>query len=129
VQRDGARNFHEDHLMERHMAKKLEGKIAVITGATSGIGLATAKHFAAEGAYVFITGRRKAELDAAVASIGANAAGVLADSANLADLDRLFETICCTKAGSASRFVRAAGAGSPSPNRPCLDAWHAAGVT
>ena len=61
------------------MAQKLEGKIAVVTGATTGIGLATAKQFAAEGAHVFITGRRKAELDAAVAAIGRNATGVQAE--------------------------------------------------
>ena len=73
--------------------RKLEGKVALVTGGTSGIGLATAKHFVAEGAYVFITGRRQAELDAAVNAIGENIRGVQSDVSNLADLDRLFATI------------------------------------
>ena len=72
--------------------KKLEGKVAVITGASSGIGLATAQRFVDEGAYVFITGRRQSELDAAVKQIGKNnnnVTGVQGDVSNLADLDRL----------------------------------------
>jgi NAD(P)-dependent dehydrogenase (short-subunit alcohol dehydrogenase family) len=73
--------------------KKLEGKIALITGGTSGIGLGTAKRFVAEGAYVYITGRRQAELDAAVREIGENSRGVQGDVTNLDDLDRLFATI------------------------------------
>ena len=73
--------------------KRLEGKIALVTGGNSGIGLATAKHFVAEGAYVFITGRRQTELDAAVKEIGENVTGVQGDVCNLADLDRLFATI------------------------------------
>ena len=72
---------------------KLSGKVAVITGGNSGMGLATAKRFVAEGAYVFITGRRQAELDAAVKEIGENVTGVQGDVANLADLDRLFATV------------------------------------
>jgi NAD(P)-dependent dehydrogenase (short-subunit alcohol dehydrogenase family) len=72
---------------------RLKGKVTVATGASSGIGLASAKLFAAEGAFVYITGRRQDELDAAVAAIGANAIGVRGDIANLADLDRLFERI------------------------------------
>jgi NAD(P)-dependent dehydrogenase (short-subunit alcohol dehydrogenase family) len=72
---------------------KLEGKIALITGGNSGIGLATAKRFVAEGAYVFITARRKAELDGAVKEIGDNAAGVAGDVSNLADLDHLYARI------------------------------------
>jgi len=72
---------------------KLEGKVAVITGASSGIGLATAKRFVAEGAYVFVTGRRQAELDAAVKAIGSNATGVQGDAGNLADLDRLYKAV------------------------------------
>jgi NAD(P)-dependent dehydrogenase (short-subunit alcohol dehydrogenase family) len=72
---------------------KLEGKVAVITGGNSGIGLATAKRFVEEGAYVFITGRRQAELDAAVKQIGRNVAGVQGDVSNLADLDRLYATV------------------------------------
>jgi NAD(P)-dependent dehydrogenase (short-subunit alcohol dehydrogenase family) len=75
------------------VTNKLTGKIAVITGGSSGIGLATAKRFVEEGAYVFITGRRQAELDAAVREIGANVAGVQGDVANLADLDRLYATV------------------------------------
>ena len=73
--------------------KKLEGKVALVTGGSSGIGLATAKRFVAEGAYVFITGRRQTELDAAVKEIGENVTGVQNDVSNLADLDRLFATI------------------------------------
>jgi NAD(P)-dependent dehydrogenase (short-subunit alcohol dehydrogenase family) len=72
---------------------KLEGKIALITGGNSGIGLATAKRFVNEGAYVFITGRREPELAAAVKEIGRNVTGVQGDVSNLADLDRLFEQI------------------------------------
>ena len=68
------------------MSNKLEGKTAVITGGTSGIGLATAKRFVAEGAYVFITGRRQKELDEAVMKIGRNVTGIQGDIANLADL-------------------------------------------
>jgi len=72
---------------------RLDGKIALITGGTSGIGLATAKQFVNEGAYVFITGRREPELAAAVKEIGRNVSGVQGDVSNLADLDRLFEQI------------------------------------
>ena len=72
---------------------KLEGKIALVTGGNSGIGLATAKQFVNEGAYVFITGRRDAELTAAVKEIGSNVTGVQGDVSNLGDLDRLFAQI------------------------------------
>ena len=72
---------------------KLNGKVAVITAATSGMALATAKLFVAEGAYVFITGRDKTKLDAAVKSIGKNVTGVQGDASNLADLDRLYDTV------------------------------------
>jgi NAD(P)-dependent dehydrogenase (short-subunit alcohol dehydrogenase family) len=74
--------------------KKLEGKVAVITGGNSGIGLATAQRFVSEGAYVFITGRRQSELDAAVKQIGKNnVTGVQGDVSNLSDLDRLYATV------------------------------------
>jgi NAD(P)-dependent dehydrogenase (short-subunit alcohol dehydrogenase family) len=73
--------------------KKLAGKTAVITGGTSGIGLATAKLFVSEGAHVFITGRRQKELDAAAQEIGGNATGVQGDVSNMRDLDRLYETV------------------------------------
>jgi NAD(P)-dependent dehydrogenase (short-subunit alcohol dehydrogenase family) len=72
---------------------KLQGKIAVITGGSQGIGLGAAKAFAAEGAKVFITGRRQSELDRAVAEIGGSAVGILADAAKLADYDRLYNEI------------------------------------
>jgi NAD(P)-dependent dehydrogenase (short-subunit alcohol dehydrogenase family) len=72
---------------------KLEGKIAVVTGGNSGLGLATAERFVAEGAHVFITGRRQVELDAAVRRIGRNTTGVQGDVASLADLDRLYATV------------------------------------
>lgn len=75
------------------MSNRLSGKIALVTGGTSGIGLATAKLFAAEGAHVTITGRRQSALDAAVAEIGSNATGIQADSSRNADLDRLFAEI------------------------------------
>jgi NAD(P)-dependent dehydrogenase (short-subunit alcohol dehydrogenase family) len=75
------------------MPHLLAGKVAVVTGGNSGIGLATAKRFAAEGASVVITGRRQAELDAAVKEIGGNTIGVRGDVSNLADLDRLYETV------------------------------------
>jgi len=73
--------------------KKLQGKLTVITGGTTGIGLATAKLFVEEGAYVFITGRRQKELDEAVKSIGNNVTGVQGDIAKLTDLDRLFDAV------------------------------------
>jgi NAD(P)-dependent dehydrogenase (short-subunit alcohol dehydrogenase family) len=73
--------------------KKLQGKIAVITGGTSGIGLAVAKLFVKEGAYVFVMGRRQKELDAAVKAIGSNVTGVQGDVARLADLDRLYQAV------------------------------------
>jgi NAD(P)-dependent dehydrogenase (short-subunit alcohol dehydrogenase family) len=72
---------------------KLQGKVAVITGGTEGIGLATAQLFVKEGAYVFITGRRQKELDEAVTAIGSNVTGVQGDVAKLPDLDRLYETV------------------------------------
>ncbi len=76
---------------------KLEGKIALVTGGSSGIGLATAKQFVNEGAYVFITGRHQPELDAAVKDIGKNITAVSSDVSNLGDLDHLFAQIKSTK--------------------------------
>ncbi|MFF4653761.1 SDR family NAD(P)-dependent oxidoreductase [Streptomyces sp. NPDC001380] len=72
---------------------QLDGKTAIVTGGTSGIGLATAQRFAAEGAHVFVTGRRQEALDAAVAQIGPRATGVRGDVSDLADLDRLYATV------------------------------------
>lgn len=75
------------------MTQKLAEKVAVITGATSGMALATARLFVQEGGFVFITGRRQKELDTAVASIGANVIGVQGDAGKLEDVDRLFEVV------------------------------------
>ena len=75
------------------MSKKLEGKIALVTGGNSGIGLATAKRFVAEGAKVIITGRRKENLDAAVKEIGSNATAIQADASKLEDIDRVYAEI------------------------------------
>ena len=75
------------------MSGKVDGKVAVITGGNSGIGLATARRFVAKGAYVFITGRRQAELDSAVKAIGKNVTGVQGDVSNLADLDTLYDIV------------------------------------
>jgi NAD(P)-dependent dehydrogenase (short-subunit alcohol dehydrogenase family) len=80
------------------MPERLAGKVAVITGGSSGIGLATAKRFVNEGAYVFITGRRKNELDAAVKEIGRNVTGVQGDISRLADIDNLYATVKKEKA-------------------------------
>jgi len=91
------------------MSKKLEGKVAVVTGGTSGIGLAAAKRFAAEGAHVFITGRRQPELDAAVKEIGKNATGVRGDVSNLADIDRLYDAVQQQKSHIDVLFANAGG--------------------
>jgi NAD(P)-dependent dehydrogenase (short-subunit alcohol dehydrogenase family) len=93
---------------------KLEGKIAVITGGNSGIGLATAQRFVAEGAHVFITGRRQSELDAAVKQIGQKVTGVQGDVSNLADLDRLYATVKQQK-GSIDILFANAGTGEFGP--------------
>jgi NAD(P)-dependent dehydrogenase (short-subunit alcohol dehydrogenase family) len=89
---------------------RLEGKVAVITAATSGMALATAKLFVEEGAYVFITGRRQGKLDEAVKLIGRNVTGVQGDAANLADLDRLYQTVERVK-GKIDILVASAGRG------------------
>src|ERR1700730_14497536 len=83
-----------DGLIQRASSKRLAGKVGGITGASSGMGLATAKRFVLEGMdHVFITGRRKDVLDTAVAEIGEKATGVPGDVANLNDLDRLYESV------------------------------------
>jgi NAD(P)-dependent dehydrogenase (short-subunit alcohol dehydrogenase family) len=91
------------------MPGKLEGKVAVVTGGTTGIGLATAMRFAAEGAHVYVTGRRRAELDAAVAAVGERTTGVQADSSKLDDLDRLFAQVAAERGRVDVLFVNAGG--------------------
>ncbi|KVG85939.1 oxidoreductase [Burkholderia ubonensis] len=94
------------------MARKLDNKIALVTGATSGIGLATAQRFAAEGAHVYLTGRRQAELDAAVKGIreaGGNATGVRSDSTKLGELDALYAQIKEEQGRLDVLFVNAGG--------------------
>src|ERR1700731_2112613 len=93
---------------------KLQGKVAVITGATQGIGLATAKLFVSEGAHVFITGRRHKELEEAVAAIGSNVTGIQGDASNLADLDRLYEIVKAKK-GHIDILYASAGLGEFAP--------------
>jgi NAD(P)-dependent dehydrogenase (short-subunit alcohol dehydrogenase family) len=88
---------------------KHEGKVAVITGGNSGIGLATAQRLVSEGAYVFITGRRQTELDAAVKMIGKNVTAVQGDVANLIDLDRLYATVKQQKGRVDILFANAGG--------------------
>src|SRR6266849_5258703 len=93
---------------------KLEGKVALITGGNSGIGLATAKQFVSEGAYVYITGRRQKELDAAVAEIGKDVTAVQSDASNIADLDRLFARLERER-GKVDIVFATAASGSPAP--------------
>jgi NAD(P)-dependent dehydrogenase (short-subunit alcohol dehydrogenase family) len=102
---------------------KLEGKVALITGGNSGIGLAAAKRFVDEGAYVFVTGRREAELDAAVRDIGRNVGGVRGDASNLADLDRLFAQIKREK-GKLDIVFANAGAASYAPLGEITEAFY-----
>jgi NAD(P)-dependent dehydrogenase (short-subunit alcohol dehydrogenase family) len=90
-------------------SSKIAGKIALVTGGTSGIGLATAKRFVTEGAHVFITGRRQAELDAAVRELGPGATGVRGDVSKLSDLDHLFTTIKSQKGRLDILFANAGG--------------------
>lgn len=92
----------------------LEGKVAVITGGNSGIGLATARRFVKEGAYVFITGRRQEELDKAVSLIGKNVMAVQGDVTNLDDLDRLYEVVRTVK-GRVDVVFANAGIVGPAP--------------
>jgi len=93
---------------------KLEGKVAVITGGSSGMALASAKRFVEEGAYVFITGRRQEALDEAVKLIGRNVTGVRGDAANLDDLDRLFDMVKREK-GKIDILFASAGRGDALP--------------
>ena len=93
---------------------KLEGKVAVITGGSSGMALASAKRFVEEGAYVFITGRRQEVLDEAIKLIGRNVTGVRGDAANLNDLDRLFDTVKRVK-GKIDILYASAGIGEALP--------------
>jgi NAD(P)-dependent dehydrogenase (short-subunit alcohol dehydrogenase family) len=97
------------------MSKKLEGKVAVITGGNSGIGLATARRFVAEGAHVYITGRRQAELDEAVRQVGKRVTGVQGHVSNLADLDRLYEVVKREKGHVDVLFFNAGIAGESRP--------------
>jgi NAD(P)-dependent dehydrogenase (short-subunit alcohol dehydrogenase family) len=90
-------------------SQKLNGKVALITGGTSGLGLATARRFVAEGAYVFITGRRQAELDAAVKELGPNAMGVRSDNAVSTDREHLYATIKQKKGHLDILFANAGG--------------------
>lgn len=92
----------------------LQGKVALVTGGSSGLGLATAQRFAAEGSRVFVTGRRKPELDSAVAQIGGNAVGFQGDIAKLDDLDRLYATIR-EEAGRLDVLFANAGVGGFAP--------------
>src|ERR1700730_1248292 len=92
--RDKCKTYIADHHSRSEVAMgRLEGKTAVITGANSGIGLASAMRFVAEGAHVYITGRRQEELDKAVEALGAGVTAVQGDVSNLDDLDRLFSMI------------------------------------
>ncbi len=100
--------------MNQQLNQQLNGKIALVTGGTTGIGLATAQELAAQGARVFITGRRQAELDAAVAAIGAAATGIRADASVLADLDTVYTQIA-KSAGKLDILFANAGGGDMMP--------------
>src|SRR5437762_8307235 len=93
---------------------KFQGKVAVVTGGSSGIGLATAKRFVEEGAFVYITGRRQTELDKAVSLIGHSVTAVQADVSNLADLDRLYDKLASEK-GKIDILFAGAGIVDPQP--------------
>src|SRR5438132_1673034 len=107
---------------------KLQGKVSVVTGGSSGIGLATAKRFVEEGAFVYITGRRQTELDKAVSLIGDSVTAVQSDVSNLADLDRLYAKVASEK-GKLDILVAGAdqgrGRAGPSPVRRGGSVWPA----
>src|SRR6202046_5871326 len=94
---------------------RLHGKVAVVTGASTGIGFAIAKRFVDEGGFVFITGRRQEELDEAVKAIGSNVIGVRGDVSRLQDLDRLYETVKAKGKGTIDVLVAHAGIGEFAP--------------
>ena len=100
----------------RIQMNKFAGKVAVVTGGSSGMGLATAKRLVEEGAFVYITGRRQAELDKAVSLIGHSVAAVQGDVSNLADLDRLYARIASEK-GKIDILFAGAGIVDPQPFR------------
>ena len=102
------------HIPKGAIMGKLEGKVAVITGGSSGMALASAKLFVEEGAYVFITGRKQEQLDEAAKLIGRNVTGVRGDAANLDDLDRLFDTVKREK-GKIDVLFASAGKGEAVP--------------
>src|SRR6202453_3846572 len=102
------------HLPRGVIMGKLEGKVAFIPGGSSGMGLASAKLFVEEGAYVFITGRKQEQIDEAVKVIGRNVTGVQGDAANLDDLDRLFDIVKREK-GKIDVLFASAGIGEPVP--------------
>src|SRR6202142_4112233 len=102
------------HLPKGVIMGKLEGKVAVVTGGTSGMALASAKLFVEEGAYVFITGRKQEQIDEAIKVIGRNVTGVQGDAANLDDLDRLFDIVKREK-GKIDVLFASAGIGEPVP--------------
>src|ERR1700722_11197262 len=102
------------HLPKGVIMGKLEGKVAVITGGSSGMALASAKLFVEEGAYVFITGRKQEQIDEAVKVIGRNVTGVQGDAANLDELDRLFDLVKRER-GKTDGVFASAGIGEPAP--------------
>src|SRR6202042_3117760 len=113
-----AKELYSTGLNAKHLPKgvimgKLEGKVAVITGGSSGLALESAKRFVEEGAHVFITGRRQEALDEAVKLIGRNVTGVQGDAADLDDLDRLFDTVRQEK-GAVDVLWASAGTGEQS---------------
>src|SRR5260370_9034395 len=114
------------HIKRKEADMRLEGKVALITGGNSGIGLATAQQFVKEGAYVFITGRSQTKLDEAVKRVGSNVTGVQGDVSKLEDLDRLFAQIKKEK-GRLDIFFANAGIAKYAP-LGAIDAAHYASI-